>query len=69
MGMMWEIPSGALVMCGRFSLHVTGADVASHFGLDVIPDLPEHYNIAPTPPIATVRLVEDRRELVPLRWG
>jgi putative SOS response-associated peptidase YedK len=52
-------------MYARFSLHATGADVASHFGLDVIPDLPEHYNIA----IATVRLVEDRRELVPLRWG
>ena len=56
-------------MCGRFYLISTGAAVAELFDLAGPPDLTARYNIAPSQPVAVVRLGEHRRELVSLGWG
>ncbi len=58
-------------MCGRFTLTDPDADLAVQFSLSEVPDMPPRYNIAPTQPVAAVRLAaEDRaREMVLLRWG
>jgi putative SOS response-associated peptidase YedK len=56
-------------MCGRFYLFSTGAAVAGLFDLAGPPDLVARYNIAPSQPVAVVRLGEHGRELVSLRWG
>jgi len=56
-------------MCGRFYLFSTGAVVADLFDLAGAPDLAARFNIAPSQPVAVVRLSEHGRELVPLRWG
>jgi putative SOS response-associated peptidase YedK len=58
-------------MCGRFALTDPDADLAVQFGLPDIPDLQPRYNIAPTQPVAAVR-VRPRgrvREMALLRWG
>ena len=59
-------------MCGRFTLTPPSTDIPSFFDLDLddVPLLTPRYNIAPTQPIATVRLgTEGRRELHEARWG
>lgn len=35
-------------MCGRFALKAPPADIASHFGVDAVPEAAPRYNIAPT---------------------
>lgn len=54
-------------MCGRITLTTT--DLAAWFGPFEGEPLPPRYNIAPTQPVATLRLVEGRRVLGPMRWG
>lgn len=58
-------------MCGRFILFSAGRIVAEHFQLEEEPPLEPRYNIAPTQPVAVVRLDpdSDRRKLAMLRWG
>jgi putative SOS response-associated peptidase YedK len=57
-------------MYGQFILHASGADVASHFGRDEIPDLFDRFNIAPTQAIPTVRLDDAGRHVLRLnKWG
>lgn len=58
-------------MCGRFSLIATGEEVAEHYGLTQLPLLAPRYNIAPTQPVAAVRLAaeSDARELTYFQWG
>ncbi len=56
-------------MCGRFYLFGDGAAVADLFDLAAPVDLVARYNIAPSQPVAVVRLGEHGREFVPLRWG
>ena len=56
-------------MCGRFYLFAPGAAIADLFGLAVPPDVTARYNIAPSQPIAVVRLGEHGREAAELRWG
>jgi putative SOS response-associated peptidase YedK len=56
-------------MCGRFTLHTTGALVAQQFELPNTPDLQPRYNIAPTQDVAVVRQEAGVRALVALRWG
>jgi putative SOS response-associated peptidase YedK len=56
-------------MCGRFYLFCTGAAIAGLFDLASVPDLTARYNVAPSQPVAVVRLGEHGRELLPLRWG
>ncbi|MEZ4519144.1 MAG: SOS response-associated peptidase [Chloroflexota bacterium] len=58
-------------MCGRFSLFADGEEVAAHYGLDEVPFLAPRYNIAPTQPVAAVRLAYNspERELTHFQWG
>ena len=56
-------------MCGRFFLLASPREVADLFGLADVPDIAPRYNIAPTQPVAVVRLANADRELVRLRWG
>jgi putative SOS response-associated peptidase YedK len=58
-------------MCGRFNLTASGEEIAEAFGLDETPPLAPRYNIAPTQPIAVVRLdpAARRRRLASLVWG
>jgi putative SOS response-associated peptidase YedK len=58
-------------MCGRFTLTVSGEEVAEAFGLQETPRLEPRYNIAPSQPIAAVRAGSTgaSRHLAFLRWG
>jgi putative SOS response-associated peptidase YedK len=58
-------------MCGRFALIVSGEAVAEQFDLAETPLLAPRYNIAPTQPVAAVRLAvhSGRRELTHFHWG
>jgi len=57
-------------MCGRFTLNSTGAALASDFDLAEVVEFEPRFNIAPTQPIAVVRMNPDRqRECEWLRWG
>ncbi|MCA9267495.1 MAG: SOS response-associated peptidase [Planctomycetales bacterium] len=58
-------------MCGRFTLRTPTNLLVQQFLLDIAPDLPPRYNIAPTQNVAVVRpaAAEGKRELTLLRWG
>lgn len=58
-------------MCGRFTLSSPTQQLALQFEVTEAPSLEPRYNIAPTQPVATVRLTRDgsARELVILQWG
>jgi putative SOS response-associated peptidase YedK len=58
-------------MCGRFTLSVSGAEVAEWFGLSGPPAVEPRYNIAPTQPVAIIRAAPDgpARHLSLARWG
>jgi len=58
-------------MCGRFNLTASGEEIAEAFDLGEAPELAPRYNIAPTQPVAVVRLEAGtgRRRLGALRWG
>lgn len=57
-------------MCGRFTLTAPAEAVAAHYQLKETPFLAPRYNIAPTQPVAAVRLAPNgERELTHFRWG
>jgi putative SOS response-associated peptidase YedK len=60
-------------MCGRFTLRASPRAVAEQFSLLEPPPLVPRFNIAPSQPVAIVRLEPDsaqpRRQCVPVRWG
>lgn len=58
-------------MCGRFNLTATGEEIAEQLGLADVPTLAPRYNIAPTQPVASVRLNpgSGRKELTHFHWG
>lgn len=58
-------------MCGRFSLSTPAEILADRFQLTSAPSLAPRYNIAPTQPVAAVRLTpgHEGRMLELLRWG
>jgi putative SOS response-associated peptidase YedK len=56
-------------MCGRYTLISAPEAIRALFKYPEQPNFPPRYNIAPTQPIAVVRIVEGRREFVLLRWG
>ncbi len=57
-------------MCGRFALIAPGSAVAEQFALAEAPPLAPRYNIAPTQPVAAVRLnARGERELTHFHWG
>ncbi|MGW8317986.1 MAG: SOS response-associated peptidase [Candidatus Promineifilaceae bacterium] len=58
-------------MCGRFTLVAPGEAVAQLFELPQVPSLAPRYNIAPTQPVAAVRVSSQtgERELTYFHWG
>jgi putative SOS response-associated peptidase YedK len=58
-------------LCGRFTLTDPNVGLAVQFGLPQIPDMAPRYNIAPTQPVAAVRVPGpgQAREMVMLHWG
>jgi putative SOS response-associated peptidase YedK len=62
-------------MCGRFALIDSGEAIAETFELSEVPPLAPRYNIAPTQPVAAVRIAPhqgqggQQRELAMLYWG
>jgi len=57
-------------MCGRFALAATGEEVAAHYELPEVPFVAPRYNIAPTQPVAAVRLGgAGEREFTHFQWG
>ncbi|GAB4234353.1 MAG: SOS response-associated peptidase [Deltaproteobacteria bacterium] len=58
-------------MCGRFTLFEPDAVLTREFGLSRIQAGPPRYNIAPSQPVAVVRVspADRERELLRLRWG
>ena len=56
-------------MCGRYLLTSAPEAVRALLRYLERPNFPPRYNIAPTQPIAAVRLFEGRRQFALLRWG
>jgi putative SOS response-associated peptidase YedK len=56
-------------MCGRYTLTLAPQVLRALFSYDDQPNFPARFNIAPTQPIAIVRLVEGRRQFALVRWG
>lgn len=57
-------------MCGRFTLAATSEDLKDHYSLQELPFVAPRYNIAPTQPVAAVRLNEKGvREFTHFQWG
>lgn len=57
-------------MCGRFTLAATSDDLADHYSLQELPFVAPRYNIAPTQPVAAVRLDQKgARQLTHFLWG
>jgi putative SOS response-associated peptidase YedK len=56
-------------MCGRYTVTSAPEALRALFRYDEQPNFPPRYNIAPTQPIAVVRLFEGKRQFVLMRWG
>ena len=56
-------------MCGRFTVTSAPDAIRALFRYPEQPNFPPRYNVAPTQPIAVVRLHEGQREFVLMRWG
>ncbi len=58
-------------MCGRFALLATPEEIVQQFDLNAVSSLAPRFNIAPSQPVAAVRLNRDtkQREFVHFHWG
>ena len=56
-------------MCGRYAATLPPEAMRALFRYPEQPNFPPRYNIAPTQPIAIVRVVEGRRQFALVRWG
>jgi len=56
-------------MCGRYTVTSAPEAIRALFRYEERPNFPPRYNIAPTQPIAIVRLMEGQRQFVLMRWG
>ncbi|MEJ8571687.1 SOS response-associated peptidase [Microbaculum marinum] len=56
-------------MCGRYALTLPPQAVREFMGFLELPNFPPRYNIAPTQPIAVVRLSSGARSFTLMRWG
>jgi putative SOS response-associated peptidase YedK len=56
-------------MCGRFTVTAAPEVLRALFGYPEMPNFPPRYNVAPTQPIAIVRLVNGQRHFALVRWG
>jgi putative SOS response-associated peptidase YedK len=56
-------------MCGRYTVTATPEVLRALFGYAEQPNFPPRYNVAPTQPIAIVRLMNGTRQFALVRWG
>jgi putative SOS response-associated peptidase YedK len=56
-------------MCGRYASTLPPEAMRALFRYLEQPNFPPRYNIAPTQPIAIVRMVEGKRQFALVRWG
>jgi putative SOS response-associated peptidase YedK len=56
-------------MCGRYALTTAPEAIRALFRYLEQPEFPPRHNVAPTQPVAIVRMVEGRREFALVRWG
>ena len=56
-------------MCGRYVVTSAPEAIRALFGYPERPDFPPRYNIAPSQPIAIVRMQDGRRQFALVRWG
>jgi putative SOS response-associated peptidase YedK len=56
-------------MCGRYTLTSAPEALRALFRYEEQPNFPPRYNVAPTQPIAIVRLVDGQRHFALVRWG
>ncbi|MGE0064052.1 MAG: SOS response-associated peptidase [Xanthobacteraceae bacterium] len=56
-------------MCGRYSMTKAPEAIRQLFRYPEQPNFPSRYNIAPSQPIAVVRLAEGGRHFALMRWG
>jgi putative SOS response-associated peptidase YedK len=56
-------------MCGRYAVTSAPEAIRALFGYSGQPNFPPRYNVAPTQPIAIVRLFEGKRQFALVRWG
>jgi putative SOS response-associated peptidase YedK len=56
-------------MCGRYAVTSSPEAIRALFRYDDMPNFPPRYNIAPTQPIAVVRLMDGKRRFALVRWG
>jgi putative SOS response-associated peptidase YedK len=56
-------------MCGRYTVIASPEVLRALFGYLEQPNFPPRYNVAPTQPIAIVRLVNGQRHFALVRWG
>lgn len=56
-------------MCGRYVVTSAPEAIRALFGYPGQPNFPPRYNIAPTQPIAIVRLIDGKRQFALVRWG
>jgi putative SOS response-associated peptidase YedK len=56
-------------MCGRYTIIASPEALRALFRYQEQPNFPPRYNVAPTQPIAIVRLVDGQRHFALVRWG
>jgi len=56
-------------MCGRYTLTASPQAIRDLFRYAEQPNFPPRYNVAPTQPIAVVRLINRQRQFALMRWG
>ena len=56
-------------MCGRYVIVSTPEAIRKLFGYPEQPNFPPRYNVAPTQPIAIVRMADGGRHFALVRWG
>jgi putative SOS response-associated peptidase YedK len=56
-------------MCGRYAVTSAPEAIRALFGYPEQPNFPPRYNIAPTQPIAIVRMIDGKRQFALVRWG
>jgi putative SOS response-associated peptidase YedK len=56
-------------MCGRYTLTASPQAIRDLFRYAEQPNFPARHNIAPTQPIAVVRLINRQRQFALMRWG
>jgi putative SOS response-associated peptidase YedK len=56
-------------MCGRYAVTSAPEAIRALFGYPEQPNFPPRYNVAPSQPIAIVRLMDGKRQFALVRWG